>query len=46
MEFCGLAFQSGQKKCGSFLCSSDRLIAISFERDFLLDNARFISGSG
>ena len=28
---CNLAVQSGEKKCGSFLCSSDMLIAISFE---------------
>ena len=28
---CGLAFQNGEKKRGSFLCSSDMLIAISFE---------------
>ena len=38
---CGLAFQSGEKKRGSFLCSSDMMIAISFEIEFLLENVRF-----
>ena len=38
--------QSGEKKRGSFLCSSDMLIAISFVIEFLLENAQFISGSG
>ena len=43
---CGLAFQSGEKKRGSFLCSSDMLIAISFEIEFLFENAQSIGGSG
>ena len=43
---CGLALQSREKKRGSFLCSSDMLIAVSFEIEFLLENARFISRSG
>ena len=43
---CGLAFQSREKKRGSFLCSFDMLIAISFEIEFLLENVRFICGSG
>ena len=34
------------EKCGSFLCSSDMLISISFEIEFLLENVWFISGSG
>ena len=42
-RICGLAFQSGEKKCGSFF---DMLIDISFEIKFLLENAPFISGSG
>ena len=29
---CGLAFQSGEKKRDLFLCFSDMLIAISFEK--------------
>ena len=33
-----LAFQSEEKKRGSFLCSSDMLIAIYFEIEFLLEN--------
>ena len=37
------AFQGREKKRGSFLCSSDMLIAISFEIEFLLENVRFIS---
>ena len=37
---------SGEKKRGSFLCSSDMLIAISIEIEFLLENVRFVSGSG
>ena len=37
---CGLAFQSGEKECGSFLCSSEMLIAISFKIEFLLENVR------
>ena len=43
-RFCGLAFQSGDKKRGSFLCFSEVLIALSFEIEFLLENARFIGG--
>ena len=43
---CGLAFQSREKKCGLFLWSSDRLIDISFEIDFILENWWFIGGSG
>ena len=35
---CSLAFQSEEKKRGSFLCSSDMLIAIYFEIEFLLEN--------
>ena len=35
LRLCGLAFQSGEKKRGSFLCSSDMLIAISIEIAFL-----------
>ena len=35
-----------EKKRGLFLCFSDMLIDISFEIEFLLENARFISGSG
>ena len=42
---CGLAFQSGEMKPSSFMFSSDMLIAILFEIEFLLENARFIGGS-
>ena len=45
-EFARLAFQSGEKKRGLFRCSSDMLIDISFEKEFLLENVRFIGGSG
>ena len=42
-QICGLAFQSGEKKRGLFF---DMLIDISFEIEFLLENARFIGRSG
>ena len=29
----------------TYLCSSDMLIVISFEKEFLLENVWFISGS-
>ena len=41
-RICSLAFQSGEKKHGFF----DMLIDISFEIEFLLENVRFIGGSG
>ena len=36
----------GEKKHGLILCSSDMLIAISFEIEILFENAQFIGGSG
>ena len=43
-----LAFQNGEKKRSSFLCSSDMLIATVFHlrSEFLLENVWFISKSG
>ena len=38
--------RSATAECGSFLCSSDMLIAISFEIEFPLENMWFIGRSG
>ena len=43
---CSLAFQSGEKKRGSLLCSDDMVIDISFEIEFLFGNVWFIGQSG
>ena len=40
-NICYMAF-CREKKRGSFLCSSDMLIAISFEIEFLLENVWFL----